>query len=192
MFYTFARFVCRVVLVCLRRWEVRGLANLPAQGGMVLVANHTSYWDPVVIGCAINRRINFMAKAELFAIPLLGQAIRAVGTFPVKRNHSDRTAIRTALKLLKEGHIVGVFPEGTRSSSGELLPPHQGASMLALRAGVPLLPVALHGTKGVFGKITVNIGAPFLYPAGDKVTRADLENASNQIMARIAALLEDI
>lgn len=191
MFYSFARFICRVILVCLRRWEVRGLSNIPAQGGLVLVANHVSYWDPVVVGCALNRRISFMAKAELFTIPLLGQFIRAVGTFPVRRNQSDRTAIRTAIKLLTEGHIVGIFPEGTRSHTGELLKPHQGAAMLALKAGVPFLPVALKGTRGVFGKVIINIGKPFLYPAGAKVSRSDLENASSQVMARIAQLLEN-
>jgi len=191
MFYRFARFICRVILVFLRRWEVQGLSNLPAKGGLVLVSNHVSYWDPVVIGCAINRRVNFMAKSELFTIPLLGAVIRAVGTFPVRRNQSDRTAIRKAINLLEEGQIVGIFPEGTRSRTGELLKPHLGAAMLALKAGVPFLPVAVKGTKGFIGKITIKIDKPIFYRTDKKVSRADLENASERVMARIAELLED-
>jgi len=190
MFYRLARFICRIILV-LRRWEVRGASNLPMEGGVVLVANHVSYWDPVVVGCAINRRIHFMAKSELFDIPVLSTIIRALGTFPVRRDKSDRAAIRTAIKLLEEGHVVGVFPEGTRSHSGELLKPHLGAAMLALKAGVPMLPVAVRGTKGFWGKIMVNIGKPQLYKAGIKTSRADLENISNNVMAQIAALLKD-
>jgi len=189
MFYRLTRFICRIILV-LRRWEVRGASNLPMEGGLVLVANHVSYWDPVVVGCAINRRIHFMAKSELFDIPILSTIIRALGTFPVRRDKSDRTAIRTAIKLLEEGNVVGVFPEGTRSHSGELLKPHLGAAMLALKAGVPMLPVAVSGTRGFWDKITVNIGKPQLYKADAKTSRAVLENVSDSVMAQIAVLLK--
>jgi len=190
VFYSFARSICRVVLLLLRRWEICGLSNLPAEGGLVLVSNHTSYWDPVVVGCAINRRVNYMAKSELFDIPLLSTFIRAVGTFPVRRNQLDRAAIRTAMKLLDEGQIVGVFPEGTRSHTGELLKPHLGAAMLALKAGVPFLPVAIKGSRGVLGKVRVNIGKPVFYQAGSKISRLDMEKASNNMMEQIADLLK--
>lgn len=191
MFYFFARFICRIVLLLLRRWEVHGLSNLPAQGGLVLVSNHASYWDPVIVGCAINRRINYMAKAELFSIPLLNIFIKAVGTFPVKRNQADRTAIRTALKLLEEGQIVGVFPEGKRNNTDELLAPHLGAAMLALKADVPILPVAILGARGVFRKVRVNIGMPMLYRTNKKAARADMEEISDNVMDQIAKLLKN-
>lgn len=192
MFYKFARLLCRMILVILRRWEVRGVENLPADGGLVLVSNHTSYWDPVVVGCAFNRQVHFMAKSELFAIPLLGTAIRVLGAFPVRRDKSDRNAIRTAVKLLEEGRVVGVFPEGTRSRTGELQKPHLGAAMLALKAGVPMLPVAVNGTKGLFGKVTVLVGRPVLKQGAIKVTKANLENASDQVMKQIAGLLDAV
>ncbi|MDF9407372.1 1-acyl-sn-glycerol-3-phosphate acyltransferase [Pelotomaculum isophthalicicum JI] len=192
MVYILARFVCRIVLAVLRRWEIHGLSNLPAEGGLVLVSNHTSYWDPVIVGCAINRRINYMAKSELFDIPLLSTFIRAVGTFPVRRDQLDRTAIRTAMKLLEEGQIVGVFPEGTRSRTGELLKPHPGAAMLALKAGVPFLPVAIKGSRGFFGKVRVNIGKPVFYKTDAKTSRADMEKVSNSIMDQIAELLDKL
>lgn len=191
MVYIFARFICRIVLALLRRWEIRGLSNLPAKGGLVLVSNHTSYWDPVIVGCAINRRINYMAKSELFDIPLLSAFIRAVGTFPVRRDQLDRTAIRTAMKLLEEGQIVGVFPEGTRSRTGELLKPHLGAAMLALKADVPLLPVAIKGSRGVFSKVRINIGKPMFYKTDTKTSRTDMEKASNSVMDQIAELLNN-
>jgi len=187
-----ARFVCRIVLILLRRPEIRGLSNLPAEGGVVLVSNHISYWDPVIVGCSINRRINYMAKSELFDIPLLGVFIRAVGTFPVRRDQLDRTAIRTAMKLLEEDQIIGIFPEGTRSHTGELLKPHLGAAMLALKTGVPFLPVAIKGSRGVLGKVRVNIGRPVFYKTDAKASRADMEEASSAIMGQIAELLNKI
>lgn len=191
MFYKFARLICRIILAVLRRWEVRGAENLPAAGGIVLVANHVSYWDPVVVGCAFNRQVHFMAKSELFKIPLLGPVIRALGAFPVRRDKSDRNAIRTAVRLLEEGKVVGVFPEGTRSRTGELMKPHLGAAMLASKAGVPMLPVAVSGTRGILGKVKVRVGRPVFTAAGTKAGKAGLENASDRVMAQIAALLGD-
>lgn len=190
MLYKFARVICRIILVLMRRWEVRGNERMPDTGGVVLVANHMSYWDPVVVGCAFNRRVNFMAKWELFQIPLFGKAIRVMGAFPVRRDRSDRNAIRTAIKLLQEGEVVGVFPEGTRSHTGELLKPHLGAAMLASRAGVPLLPVAVSGTRGVFKKAKVFVGEPFYILSGAKASKSDLEAASDRVMEQIATLLE--
>lgn len=192
MFYKFARLLCRIVLVLLRRWEVKGAENLPASGGVVLAANHASYWDPVVVGCAFNRQVYFMAKSELFKIPLLGSLIRSLGAFPVRRDKSDRNAIRTAIKLLEKGNVVGIFPEGGRSHTGELMKPHLGAAMLAFKAGVPILPVALSGTKGVLGKVTVLVGRPVLIRQGAKAKKVELENTSDYVMTQIASLLRSI
>lgn len=192
MFYKFARLLCRIVLVLLRRWEVKGAENLPASGGVVLAANHASYWDPVVVGCAFNRQVYFMAKSELFKIPLLGPVIRSLGAFPVRRDKSDRNAIRTAIKLLEKGNVVGIFPEGGRSHTGELMKPNLGAAMLAFKAGVPILPVALSGTKGVLGKVTVLVGRPVLIRQGAKAKKVELENTSDYVMTQIAGLLRSI
>lgn len=183
------KFLVRIILVLVRRWEVRGTENLPGSGGVVLVANHVSYWDPVVVICAFKRKVNFMAKSELFKIPVVGYVV-SLSAFPVRRDRADRSAIRTAVKLLEEGHVVGVFPEGTRSHSGEMLKPHLGAAMLALKAGVPILPVAVSGTRGFFGKIRVGVGRPVPTTSYTKGSRADLESVSDLAMSRIAALLE--
>lgn len=192
MIYRLLKFLARIVLAVLRRWEVRGVDNLPAIGGMVLVANHVSYWDPVVVICAFQRKVHFMAKSELFRIPIVGYAVKVSGAFPVRRDRSDRSAIRTALRLLGEGKVVGVFPEGTRSRTGELLKPHAGAAMLALKAGVPMLPVAVSGTRGVFGKIRVLIGEPVQFQEGIRATRDAAEKASDKVMRQISSLLAGV
>lgn len=193
MFYKFSWLLCRLLLAVMRRWEVNGEENLPRRGGVLVVSNHTSYWDPVVVGCALRRRVYFMAKAELFKIPLLGFIIKALGAFPVRRDGADRASIRRALELLRAGEVVGIFPEGTRSHHGELLEPHLGAAMLALKGGVPMLPVAVIGSRGVFGKVRVAIGKPMEFPAlyQRKVAKTELQTVSREVMAEISRLLAE-
>lgn len=190
MFYWFARLLCLVVLL-LRQWEVYGRENVPGQGGLLVVSNHISYWDPVAVGCALKRRIHFMAKAELFAIPVLGSIISACGAFPVYREGSDRRAVQKALQLLRQGQVVGIFPEGTRSHTNELLDPHLGAAMLALHGKVPVLPVATIGTRGVHGKVKVIIGKPleFTRPQSRKDLKENYRTISIAIMREIARLI---
>lgn len=187
MFYRTAKAICRIILALLRRWEVQGAENLPPTGGAVVIANHISYWDPVVVGCALNRQVYFMAKAELFEIPLLGPLITRLGAFPVRRNGADPASVRRSLELLKSGRVIGIFPEGTRSHSGEILEPHLGAAMLALKVGVPIVPVAVNGTKGVAGKVRVSIGKPLEFTAlyRKKAGKAELEQVSRQVMAEV-------
>ncbi|WP_211230145.1 lysophospholipid acyltransferase family protein [Desulfovirgula thermocuniculi] len=191
LFYRFARLVCRLVLLLLRRWKVEGAENLPPTGGVLVVSNHASYWDPVVVGCALGRQVHFMAKADLFKIPLLGAVIRALGAFPVQRGSGDRQAIRRALELLEEGKVVGIFPEGTRSKTGTLLDPHRGAAMLALRAKVPVLPMALLNTPGVFGRVRVRVGKPLYFAGnGEAFGRRDYQAVSREIMQEIKRLMD--
>ncbi len=189
MILSILKFLVRIILVLVRRWEIQGTENIPASGGVVVVANHISYWDPVVIICAFKRRVYFMAKAELFKIPVVGYVVSISGAFPVHRDKTDRNAIRTALNLLKEGQVVGIFPEGTRSHSGEMLKPHLGAAMLALKSCAPILPVAVSGTRGFWGKIRVRVGKPIPVGTLKSGSRADLENLADLAMSHIAALL---
>jgi 1-acyl-sn-glycerol-3-phosphate acyltransferase len=183
------KFLVRIILVVVRRWEIEGAENIPGSDGVVLVANHVSYWDPVVVICAFKRKVYFMAKAELFKIPVVGYVVGISGAFPVRRDRTDRNAIRTALRLLEEGEVVGVFPEGTRSHSGEMLKPHLGAAMLALKSGAPVLPVAVSGTRGFWGKIRVRVGRPIPVESFKTGSRGDLESLSDLAMSRIGALL---
>ena len=153
MLYWFAWVLLQILLPVLRRWKVEGAANLPPEGGVIVVANHRSYWDPVVLGAALRRRVYFMAKEELFKIPVFGILLRLLGAFPVRRESFDRRAFKVALDYLMRGRVVGIFPEGRRSHAGRLLSPQPGAVFLALKAGTPVVPVGLIGTRGIFGKV---------------------------------------
>lgn len=194
MFYWFAWCICRAILLLVRRWRVEGAENLPREEGVVIVANHISYWDPVVVGCAFKRRVFFLAKEELFRIPLLATLITKLGAFPVRRGSIDRRALRLATEKLLAGNPVVVFPEGTRSHTGELLQPHLGAALLAIKGGVPILPVALYGTRGVIGKVRVRVGKPVYFREfyGTKPSKASLEAVSSHVMHSIAELLSEV
>ncbi|MEG6521077.1 lysophospholipid acyltransferase family protein [Desulfotomaculum sp. 1211_IL3151] len=193
MFYWTLRFIIRNILLLWRRWEIVGLENLPVNGGLLIVSNHASNLDPLVVGCAITRKVHFMAKVELFKVPLLKTIITLLGAFPINREKSDRNAIRKALEILRSGQVVGIFPEGTRSKTGALQKAHIGAAMLAVKGDVPILPIALIGTRGFFNKITVKIGKPVYLPEiwAGRPGKAELEALSDTVMGKIEQLIID-
>lgn len=191
MLYRFARWICRIILLLMRRWEIRGAENFPPRGGVIVAANHTSYWDPVVVGCALSRPVLFMAKAELFKFPVFSSLLRGLGAFPIHRHRIDRQALRAAQQKLQQGHVIGVFPEGTRSKSDALLKPHLGAALLAIKYGVPVVPVGLLGTRGLTGKVLVHIGKPLRFSSsdGEKPSKERLESVAQEIMDSIGRLV---
>lgn len=179
------------------RGRTAGNGNVPRQGALVVVANHGSHLDPPLLGHALGRPVAFMAKAELFRVPILGAIIRACGAYPVSRGASDREAIRTATNRLLEGWATGVFIDGTRQSNGRVNNPQAGAALLAARAGVPLLPVAIINSHRALGPgqagarllpIHIRIGTPIAPPASRR--RADLDVATAACQAQINALLD--
>lgn len=121
--------------------EARGVHHIPRVGGVLLVSNHISLLDPVVVGSAANREIHFMARSNLFKIPGLGRLITAFNAYPVNRWSADFGALRRTISLLKEGKAVLIFPEGTRSTDGTMGKAHDGACFIAHRANVPTIPV---------------------------------------------------
>jgi 1-acyl-sn-glycerol-3-phosphate acyltransferase len=125
------------------------MENVPQDRSFIVVSNHASYFDPPLLSCAMQRPVAFMAKEELFAVPVLKQAIALYGAYPVKRTSADRSAIRAALKSLEEGWATGVFLEGTRTTDGRITQPKLGAATIAALAQVPVLPVCLWGTRGI-------------------------------------------
>jgi len=129
------------------RLRVYGKDRVPPSGGCVVASNHFSWLDPVVLGVASPRVVYYMAKIEAHRIPGLGAFIRAFGCFPVRRGESDREAVRTMRQIVADGHALGLFVEGTRQRSGEPGLVQPGAAMVALQEGVPILPVAIHGTE---------------------------------------------
>ncbi len=178
------------------RLRVRGLENLPADGGFVLAANHNSSFDPWPLGIPLwpTRQLHFMGKSELFN-PVLAPVLRAGGAFPVRRGEKDYEAIETAVRLCREGRIVAMFPEGTRREKGLRKKfehrPRTGSARIALEAGVPLMPAALKGTDRLarLERLHVSYGKPI-----DVSDLAGLEpkdaaqEATDRLMARIYEL----
>ena len=179
------------------RGRVSGRRNVPMQGSLVVVANHGSHLDPPLLGHALGRPVAFMAKEELFRVPLLGPLIRALAAYPVKRGASDREAIRTATARLNEGWATGVFLDGTRQADGRINQPMPGAALLAARSGSPLLPVAIINSHRALGTgqsmprlvpIQIRIGEPVPAPASRR--KPDLEATTVELQRRINALLD--
>lgn len=159
-FYAFCRSVCKMVLNPVYRFDTAGLENFPKEGGVLLCANHIENFDPPVVGITAPRPVHFMAKEELFSIPVLGKIISNVNAFPVKRGFNDREALRKGLSVLKEGHVLGLFPEGTRSKTGELGKGMAGAGFFALRSNAAVVPCAIIGPYKRFKRLKVVYGKP--------------------------------
>jgi 1-acyl-sn-glycerol-3-phosphate acyltransferase len=180
------------------RGRTDGVANVPQRGGLVVVANHGSYLDPPLISCAVSRPVAYMAKEELFRVPLLGTIIRMCGAYPVARGASDRQALRTACLRLEEGWATGVFLDGTRQADGRVASPQPGAALLAARTGSPLLPVAIINSHRALGPggcpprlvpVHVRIGTPIPPPASKH--RADLDAVTEAAQAQINKMLDE-
>jgi len=190
---TLAGFFRRVLV----RVRIHGAENLPTEGGVVVCANHISNFDPVILAAALPRQVRFMAKIELFKIPLLGGALKMLGAFPVDRGAMDVGAVKTSIKLLKEGELVGIFPQGTRHKAK---PPHEssvrhGAGMFAAKSESTLLPVFI-GAKGhkirLFRRLDLYIGEPITYESLN-VTHANMDEyvrISQFVFGEICALAD--
>lgn len=186
----------RAVARWLFRFTVIGVERLPPSGPAVIVANHQSWLDPIMVPLALPRKPAFLAMEELWRMPVIGLVMRAYGplAIPLNRGAVDATALKRSLRALQAGALLIVFPEGGISPSGELRPFHRGAAMLAARAGAPIIPVAIQGTADALplGRmlprkrpITVRFGTP-IQPASQQ--REDLEQASAAAAAQIQEL----
>lgn len=198
MLYAILKPFAVALMRLLWRLEGRGVQHLPREGAVLLVANHASVLDPPLVGGVSPRQVSFLAKAELFDIPLFGRFIRALNAHPVRREGSDPGALRTALKTLEQGKALLVFPEGTRSPDGTLRPGKAGAGMIAALSRAPVIPVYISGSgrcwpRGAWlprpGKVTITFGPPLRFAAPAGAGRKDsYEAASREMMAAIARL----
>ena len=196
LFYRFVILASKPVIYGIYRLEVEGLENIPASGGFVLSANHTSNFDPWPLGIALGNRhyLRHMAKAELYWRPLRW-IIDAGGGFPVRRGERDTQAIETAISLARKGQVVVMFPEGTRRKKGMRKKfearAHSGAARIAIEAGVPLVPAAIAGTDRLarLGKLRVRYGPPIeTGDLGELEPREAAQAATERLMDAIEAM----
>ena len=192
-FYRVARGACKIVCLALWRFRSIGAENVPAHGPVIVACNHVSYLDPVALGVGMPRMLTYLAKKQLFSIPVLGWAIRGCGAYPLDRVAGGVAAVRAALRVLKDGRCVGIFPEGTRNVSGSAAE-KSGAAFLAMLSGAPVVPAAVVGTKDAkrFAQIRVAYGEPLTIVRNRKAPDDDLEKWTAEIMRRIRALEESI
>ncbi len=181
------------ILSVVARIHLKGRYNVPTHGPFLIAANHLAWTDIPLIPLLLPGKVVFMAKEEYFA-SRIAWLVRFMGAFPVKRGEGDRQALRAAEDQLKKGKVVVLFPEGTRSKTGTMAKGHAGLGMIALRAGVPVVPVAIWGSEKVlkqFGApVTISYGEPIVFkPKGTKMTREDIDNATEETMRAIAAML---
>ena len=178
------------------RGHLIGRENIPQKNSFIMVSNHGSLLDPPLLGHALGRNISFMAKAELFKIPLLGFIIKACGAYPVKRGIADKNTIKTACNKLSNDNCIGIFIDGTRQKNGRVNKPKQGAALLAYKNQKLLLPVAIVNSHRLirfkyfiplFSKIVIKVGKPILPPKSS--TREDLNSVTMHLQENINNLI---
>ncbi len=192
--YEMIRLFAMVVFSLTLRLRLRGLQNVPRKGPFIIAANHLDWTDVPLIVMHVHHRAVYMAKEEYFMNKKMRWLVRFMGSFPVKRGEADRQALRTAEEQIKKGNMLVIFPEGTRSRTYTMARAHSGMGMIALRTGVPVVPVAIWGSEKVFKKfrtpVTISYGQPIvLKPKGNKITREDIDEATETIMHKIAEML---
>ncbi len=178
------------------RGHLIGRENIPQKNSFIMVSNHGSLLDPPLLGHALGRNISFMAKAELFKIPLLGFIIKACGAYPVKRGVVDKNTIKTACKKLSNDNCIGIFIDGTRQKNGRVNKPKQGAALLAFKNQKLLLPVAIVNSHRLirfklfiplFSKLVIKVGKPIEPPQSS--SRDDLNYVTIYLKDKINNLI---
>ncbi len=195
--YGLARLVLTLPTIVLFRTRGIDIRNVPKQGPVILAPNHFSAWDHFFAGVYLRRHIRFMAKSQLFKHPVVEFIFFHGGVFPVRRGARDQEAFITAKTILGKGGLVLIYIEGGRSRSRELGEPKPGVGRLALETGVPVVPVAIHGSAGVrrwkrlrFPKVTVQFGEPLTFPVEENFSRERHQQVSDQVFDRVREMYE--
>ena len=193
MFYNVLAVILRFLFKLFFKAEVTGVENIPKDGGVILAANHLSNFDPPLLGSFSSRPVHYMAKIELFQNKIFAAIISALYAFPVKRGEADKGAIKHATNLLKNNKVLGIFPEGTRSKTGEVGKGEVGVALLAAMTKAAVVPVAITGTNKMlseeekFPKLILTFGEPIKFE-GDRKKREELEAFSDRIIEGIKKL----
>lgn len=197
--YDFVRVILTIPVTLIYRTRAIGVENVPRTGPVVLAPNHFSQMDHFFAAVYLRRKVQFMAKSQLFKNPAIKFIFRRGGVFPVRRGHHDEEAFKTAHAILGRGGTVLMYAEGGRSRSGDLGEPKRGIGKIALESGVPIVPVAIHGSAHVrgwrrfqFPKVTIQYGEPVTFPAKADSSREEQQQVANQVFDRVRAMYVDL
>ncbi len=194
--YSIGKFILRPAYKILYRYKIKNNGAIPAEGGVILASNHMSFADPVLLGLSEKRRLYFMAKQELFKNKFAASVIRALGAFPVERGAGDGKALKTGGDILKEGNVMTIFIEGTRTKTGDLLRPRSGCALVAQQMQLPVVPCCItkRNFNRKFSKTIIHFGE-VLTPEKMGLTpdsgRRELKGATNMIMGEIKRMREE-
>ena len=186
--YYLGKVVFKLMFLVIYRCKSSGQENIPEDTGFIIAPNHMSFFDPPLAGCFMKQDLYFMAKQELFDVPILGFIIKRTNAFPVKRGMQDMSAFRNAFTLLENQKALLMFPEGTRSKTGELGKARPGVGMVACNCQVPIVPVKIINTNNMtkFKKIEIKYGKP-VYPPKEH-TKEDYLKIAQKVLDDIRAL----
>ncbi len=193
--YQFARLILTPIALILYRTRAITTEHVPSSGPLLLAPNHFSQMDHFFAGVYLRRKVRFMGKSQIFGPPVLTQIFRNGGVFPVRRGHRDERTFETAYSILDRGGMVLVYAEGGRSRTRNLGEPRPGVGRIALESGVPVVPVAIHGSAGVrgwkrfrFPKVTIQFGEPVTFPVEASPSRERQMDASREIFDRVRTM----
>jgi len=193
--YDLVRMILTLPTILIYRTRAIGVENVPASGPVIITPNHFSQMDHFFAAVYLRRRVQFMAKSQLFKNPVITYIFSHGGVFPVRRGHHDDEAFKTAHAILDRDGIVLMYAEGGRSRTGDLGEPKRGVGKLALESGVPVVPCAIHGSAHVrgwrrfqFPKVTIQYGEPVSFPVVADPSREQQQEAANKVFDRVRAL----
>jgi 1-acyl-sn-glycerol-3-phosphate acyltransferase len=190
LLYNIAKFIANVIFRLVFFIDVKGKKNIPKEGRIILCFNHISNLDPVILGMSLPRQIHYMAKKELFQNKILGKIVRMLGAFPVDRKSADLSAIRAALKVLKNEDCLGIFPEGTRVREEKIDNAKPGIALISIKGKAPIVPIFIKSKYKPFSRVTIIIGEPMYLNEfdGKKLSTDEYKALSQKIMKTIYSL----
>ncbi len=172
------------------RIKIIGKENIPAEGACIICPNHKSYFDPPLVVAFNKRHINMIAKKELYQNHLIAWLGKTFNVFPVERNGKDIEAVKHSLKILKNGEILGIFPEGTRNGMEKGIKVKNGAVLIAIKSGAPIIPVGIKGDYKLFSKVVITYGEPIYYDKSkiNSQNKEEIDKLTQELMDRIVSL----